>query len=68
MSLWPARGHSTLVGMKTSTVIAGIAIPDSSLADDATAFVRDIETDLLYHHSLRVFVFGSPGPAPRPRL
>jgi hypothetical protein len=45
--------------MKTSTVIAGIAIPDSSLADDATAFVRDVESDLLYHHSLRVFVFGS---------
>jgi hypothetical protein len=42
----------------TST-IAGIAIPDSTLARDATAFVRDIESDLLYHHSLRVFVFGS---------
>jgi hypothetical protein len=49
--------------MTTSTIkpstIAGIAIPDSTLARDATAFVRDIESDLLYHHSLRVFVFGS---------
>jgi hypothetical protein len=44
--------------LKTSA-IAGIAIPDSALARDATAFVRDIESDLLYHHSLRVFVFGS---------
>jgi hypothetical protein len=44
--------------MKQST-IAGIAIPDSALARDATAFVREIESDLLYHHSLRVFVFGS---------
>jgi hypothetical protein len=44
--------------VKRST-IAGIAIPDSTLANDATAFVRDIESDLLYHHSLRVFVFGS---------
>jgi hypothetical protein len=44
--------------MKSST-IAGIAIPDSALARDATAFVRDVESDLLYHHSLRVFVFGS---------
>jgi hypothetical protein len=43
----------------TPTTIAGIAIPDSALARDATAFVRDIESDLLYHHSLRVFVFGS---------
>jgi hypothetical protein len=50
--------------MKPATItkrstIAGIAIPDSTLANDATAFVRDIEPDLLYHHSLRVFVFGS---------
>jgi HD domain len=50
--------------MKLATItkpstIAGVAIPDSTLANDATAFVRDIESDLLYHHSLRVFVFGS---------
>jgi hypothetical protein len=48
--------------MTTSTstpTIAGIKVPDSTLANDATAFVRDIESDLLYHHSLRVFVFGS---------
>jgi hypothetical protein len=41
------------------STIAGITIPDSELAKDATTFVRDIESDLLYHHSLRVFVFGS---------
>jgi hypothetical protein len=41
------------------STIAGIAIPDSTLARDTTAFVRDVESDLLYHHSLRVFVFGS---------
>ena len=41
------------------STIAGIAIPDSSLARDTTAYVRDVESDLLYHHSLRVFVFGS---------
>jgi hypothetical protein len=48
--------------MTTSTptsTIAGIALPDSALARDTTAFVRDVESDLLYHHSLRVFVFGS---------
>jgi HD superfamily phosphodiesterase len=43
----------------TASTIAGIAIPDSTLARDATTLVRDIEPDLLYHHSLRVFVFGS---------
>ncbi|HEX4344878.1 MAG TPA: HD domain-containing protein [Solirubrobacteraceae bacterium] len=43
----------------TTTTIAGIAIPDSALAREATAFIRDIESDLLYHHSLRVFVFGA---------
>ncbi|HWD73938.1 MAG TPA: HD domain-containing protein [Solirubrobacteraceae bacterium] len=41
------------------SAIAGITIPDSALARDATALVREIESDLLYHHSLRVFVFGS---------
>jgi HD-GYP domain-containing protein (c-di-GMP phosphodiesterase class II) len=46
--------------MTTSTsTIAVIKIPDSALAGDATAFVRDTESDLLYDHSVRVFVFGS---------
>ena len=39
--------------------IAGIAIPDSSLANDATQLVRDAATDLVFHHSRRVFLFGS---------
>jgi hypothetical protein len=39
--------------------IAGISIPDSSLAARATELVRDTESDLLFHHSLRVFLFGS---------
>ena len=61
MSLWPRRRPPTLDAMATTaaSTIAGIAIPDSTLARDATALVRDIEPDLLYHHSLRVFVFGS---------
>jgi hypothetical protein len=48
--------------MTTSTstsTIAGVKIPNSALASDATAFVRDTESDLLYDHSMRVFVFGS---------
>ncbi|OHV82578.1 HD domain-containing protein [Rhizobium sp. LCM 4573] len=39
--------------------IAGIRIPDSQMARDATELVRDTETDLLYHHSRRVFLFGA---------
>ncbi|MBR0665231.1 HD domain-containing protein [Roseomonas hellenica] len=39
--------------------IAGIAIPDSSLAQHADQLVRDTESDLLYHHSNRVFLFGA---------
>ncbi|MFC0452381.1 HD domain-containing protein [Rhodococcus jostii] len=40
-------------------VIAGIAIPDSSLAKDATELVREAASPLIYHHSRRVFLFGS---------
>lgn len=39
--------------------IAGIGIPDSKMAKAATQLVRDTETDLLYHHSRRVFLWGA---------
>jgi HD domain len=39
--------------------IAGISIPDSSLAAEATELVRDTESDLLFDHSLRVYLWGS---------
>ncbi|MET0423780.1 MAG: HD domain-containing protein [Actinoplanes sp.] len=39
--------------------IAGIEIPDSALAADATALVRDATDDLLFHHSRRVYLFGA---------
>jgi hypothetical protein len=35
--------------------IAGIAIPDSALARDATEFVRDAAKQMLFDHSRRVF-------------
>ena len=38
---------------------AGVTIPDTKLARDATDLVRDSTTDLVYHHSRRVFWFGS---------
>jgi hypothetical protein len=39
--------------------IAGISIPDSVLAREATELVRDTESDLLFDHSLRVYLFGA---------
>lgn len=42
----------------TNQAIAGIQIPDSKLARAATELVRDTESDLLFHHSTRVYYFG----------
>jgi hypothetical protein len=39
--------------------IASIKIPDSKLAREATELVRDCESDLLFHHSVRVYLWGS---------
>jgi hypothetical protein len=43
----------------TPTEIAGIPIPDSTLAREATEFVQDVSTPLLFDHSRRVFLWGS---------
>ncbi len=42
-----------------SETIAGIAIPDSDLAREATELVRETATELVYHHSRRVYLFAS---------
>ena len=44
---------------RIETPIAEIAIPDSALAREATEFVREESTLLLFHHSRRVFLWGS---------
>ncbi len=41
------------------TIIAGIVVPDSKMAREATELVRSTETPLLFHHSMRVFLFGA---------
>lgn len=41
------------------TTIAGVAVPDTALAAEATALVRDTTSELLYHHSRRVYWFGN---------
>ncbi|MFF2659071.1 HD domain-containing protein [Kitasatospora sp. NPDC058032] len=42
-----------------SETIAGVRIPDSALAAEATELVRDAASPLLFDHSRRVFLFGS---------
>ena len=42
-----------------ATVHAPVALPDSRLTRDATELIRSAESDLLYHHSLRVYSFGA---------
>ncbi|MBD3145394.1 HD domain-containing protein [Microbispora bryophytorum] len=34
-------------------------VPDTGLAAEATEFVREVTSDLIYHHSRRVYFFGS---------
>jgi HD superfamily phosphohydrolase YqeK len=65
----PGAGSQTLAKDATQTlqersnamgnVIAGITVPDSKLAREATELVRDTESELLFHHSTRVFLFGA---------
>ena len=42
-----------------SSAIAGIKIPDGKMARDLTQLIRDTESDLLFHHSTRVYLFGA---------
>ena len=56
-----------------SEIIAGITIPDSKVAAEATELIRETTNPLIFHHSRRVFLFGSLqaralGIAPDPEL
>ena len=42
-----------------SKVVAGVRIPDSKLAREATGLLREHGTPLLFAHSLRVYLFGA---------
>ena len=41
-----------------SEAIAGVRIPDSRMAQEATELVRESAPSLLFHHSRRVYVWG----------
>ena len=54
-------------------VIAGVAIPETEPAAEATGYVQKMTNPLIFHHSRRVFIFGSIhahrlGLAPDPEL
>lgn len=39
--------------------ISGARIPDSRFAREVTQFIRDTESDLLFHHSIRAYFWGA---------
>jgi hypothetical protein len=45
--------------MVTRQQAAGVTVPDTKLAREATELVRDTTSELVYNHSRRVFWFGS---------
>jgi hypothetical protein len=49
---------SSASSAKSSTVV-GVNIPNSKLAREITELVRDTETPLLFHHSSRVYYWGT---------
>lgn len=42
-----------------SPSISGIRIPDSAMAREATQLLRDTASDLLFQHSMRVYLWGA---------
>ena len=42
-----------------ANLISGVEIPDSKLAREATELVRQYENEMLFNHSVRVYVFGA---------
>jgi HD domain-containing protein len=51
-------GEANAVTMDGASA-AGVAVPDTALAAAATELVRDTVPELIYHHSRRVYWFGS---------
>jgi hypothetical protein len=42
-----------------ATSISGVTIPDSKMAHEVTAFVRDTESEMLFSHSIRVYLWAA---------
>jgi hypothetical protein len=39
--------------------ISGVRVPDGKIAREVTQLIRDTESDLLFHHSVRVYFWGA---------
>jgi HD superfamily phosphodiesterase len=52
-------GRTAREDVNMSTSIAGVRIPDSAMAQEATLLMRGAQSDLLLHHALRAFVFAA---------
>jgi hypothetical protein len=44
---------------QSGTNLGGVGIPDSKMASDLTQLIRDTESELLFRHSTRVYLFGA---------
>ena len=51
--------HSHAHAHPDPAALGGVRVPDSKMARDLTQFIRDTESDLLFHHSTRVYLFGA---------
>ncbi|MBZ9810265.1 MULTISPECIES: HD domain-containing protein [unclassified Mesorhizobium] len=45
--------------INAAAIISGVRIPDSKIAREVTEFIRDTESDLLFNHSARVYLWGA---------
>ena len=43
----------------TANGISGVRIPDSKMAREVTQLIRETESDLLFYHSTRVYLWGA---------
>jgi HD superfamily phosphodiesterase len=54
-----SRRNGVNINLPTNLGLTAIAVPDSKLAREITALVRDTETPLLFHHSSRVYCWAA---------
>jgi hypothetical protein len=53
--------------LSQATLISGIRVPDSKLANEITEFIRDTESTLLFNHlQPRLLLWRTRGAAPWP--
>ncbi|WP_309029602.1 HD domain-containing protein [Streptomyces alfalfae] len=55
----PSASSSPAPFSSPASSAAGVSVPDTELAAEATELVRDVTDDVIYHHSRRVYWFGS---------